>query len=96
MSARGFGSVVWAGAVAGAALGFYLVSLRVASERAALEDVESNIVRDGLELIVRLYVIQSDRGFRKNRAGSVGDCPLNPPQAGLGKQCCCRQANAYQ
>jgi hypothetical protein len=43
MSARGFGSVVWAGAVAGAALGFYLVSLRVASERAALEDVESNI-----------------------------------------------------
>jgi hypothetical protein len=43
MSARGFGSVVWAGAVAGAALGFYLVSLRVASERAALEDVESRI-----------------------------------------------------
>jgi hypothetical protein len=43
MSARGFGSVVWAGAVAGAALGFYLVSLRVASERASLEDVESRI-----------------------------------------------------
>jgi hypothetical protein len=43
MSTRGFGSVVWAGAVAGAALGFYLVSLRVASERAALEDVESRI-----------------------------------------------------
>jgi hypothetical protein len=32
-----------AGAVVGAALGFYLVSLRVASERAALEDVESRI-----------------------------------------------------
>lgn len=43
MSARGFGSLVWAGAVAGAALGFYLVSLRVASERAALEGVESQI-----------------------------------------------------
>ena len=43
MSARGFGSVLWAGAVAGAALGFYLVSLRVASERAALEDVETEI-----------------------------------------------------
>jgi len=43
MSARGFGSVIWAGAVAGAALGFYLVSLRVASERAALEDVETEI-----------------------------------------------------
>ena len=43
MSARGFGSVLWAGAVAGAALGFYLVSLNVASERAALEQVESEI-----------------------------------------------------
>jgi hypothetical protein len=32
-----------AGAVVGAALGFYLVSLRVASERAALEEVETKI-----------------------------------------------------
>jgi hypothetical protein len=44
MSARGFGSVIWAGAVAGAALGFYLVSLNVASERAELEQVETKIV----------------------------------------------------
>ena len=43
MSARGFGSVLWAGAVAGAALGFYLVSLNVASERAELENVETRI-----------------------------------------------------
>jgi hypothetical protein len=43
MSARGFGSVLWAGTVAGAALGFYLVSLNVASERAELEDVETRI-----------------------------------------------------
>lgn len=43
MSARGFGSVLWAGAVAGAALGFYLVSLNVASERAELEQVENRI-----------------------------------------------------
>ena len=43
MSARGFGPVIWAGAVASAALGFYLVSLRVASERASLEDVETEI-----------------------------------------------------
>ena len=43
MSARGFGSVIWAGAVAGAALGFYLVSLNVASERAELEQVENRI-----------------------------------------------------
>lgn len=43
MSARGFGSILWAGAVAGAALGFYLVSLNVASERAQLEEVETKI-----------------------------------------------------
>lgn len=43
MSARGFGSILWAGAVAGAALGFYLVSLNVASERAELEEVETRI-----------------------------------------------------
>ena len=43
MSARGFGSIIWAGAVAGAALGFYLVSLNVASERAELEQVETKI-----------------------------------------------------
>ena len=43
MSARGFGPVLWAGTVAGAALCFYLVSLNVASERAALEDVETEI-----------------------------------------------------
>src|SRR5512139_1009126 len=43
MSARGFGSVIWAGAVAGAALGFYLVSLNVASDRAELEQVENRI-----------------------------------------------------
>ena len=43
MSARGFGSVLWAGTVASAALGFYLVSLNVASERAELEDVENRI-----------------------------------------------------
>lgn len=43
MSARGFGSVLWAGAVAGAALGFYLISLNVASERSDLEEVETKI-----------------------------------------------------
>jgi hypothetical protein len=43
MSARGFAPVFWAGTVAVAALGFYLVSLRVASERAALEEVETEI-----------------------------------------------------
>ena len=44
MSARSFHSVFMVASCAGAALGCYLVSLRVASERAQLEDVESHIV----------------------------------------------------
>ena len=44
MSAKGFRSVFMVGAVASAALGCYLISLRVASERAALEGVETKIV----------------------------------------------------
>ena len=44
MSAHGFKSVFMVGGIAVAALGCYLVSLRVASERAALESVENKIV----------------------------------------------------
>ena len=44
MSGRSFRSVGWVATIASAALGCYLVSLRVASERAALEDVETEIV----------------------------------------------------
>ena len=44
MSARSFRSVFMVASCAGAALGCYLVSLRVASERAALETVETQIV----------------------------------------------------
>ena len=44
MSVRGFGSLVMATSVAGAALGCYLISLNVASERAELESVEARIV----------------------------------------------------
>jgi hypothetical protein len=44
MSAKGFRSVFMVASCAGAALGCYLVSLRVASERAALESVETKIV----------------------------------------------------
>jgi len=44
MSVRNFGSLFMVASCAGAALGCYLVSLRVASERAALEDVEAKIV----------------------------------------------------
>lgn len=44
MSSRSFRSVFMVASCAGAALSCYLVSLRVASERAALEDVEEKIV----------------------------------------------------
>lgn len=44
MSARSFGSLFMVASCAGAALGCYLVSLRVASERAAVENVETRIV----------------------------------------------------
>jgi hypothetical protein len=43
-AARSFRSVFMVASCAGAALGCYLVSLRVASERAALEQVETEIV----------------------------------------------------
>jgi hypothetical protein len=43
MSGRSFRSVFMVASCAGAALGCYLVSLRVASERASLEDVETKI-----------------------------------------------------
>lgn len=45
MSARGFGSLVTAATVVGTALGCYLISLKVASERAQLERVETEIVQ---------------------------------------------------
>lgn len=44
MIVQSFRSVMWVGAVAGAALSCYMVSLRVASERASLESVESRIL----------------------------------------------------
>ena len=44
MRGRSFRSVGYVATLASAALGCYLVSLRVASERAALEDVETKIV----------------------------------------------------
>jgi hypothetical protein len=44
MSARSFGSLFMVATCAGAALSCYLVSLRVASERAALENAETKIV----------------------------------------------------
>lgn len=60
MSRGGFGSLVMAASVAGAALGCYLVSLNVASERAELESVEADIVTTQREI----RVLQTEIGTR--------------------------------
>ena len=57
---RSFRSIVMVASCAGAALGCYLVSLRVASERAALEDVENQIVLEQRDL----RVLQTEIGTR--------------------------------
>jgi len=60
MSGRSFRSVFMVASCAGAALGCYLVSLRVASERAQLEDVESRIVLAQRDM----RVLQTEIGTR--------------------------------
>jgi hypothetical protein len=60
MSSRSFRSLFMVASCAGAALGCYLVSLRVASERAQLEDVENRIVLAQRDL----RVIQTEIGTR--------------------------------
>jgi len=60
MSSRSFRSVFMVASCAGAALGCYLVSLRVASERASLEDVETKIVLAQRDI----RVLQTEIGTR--------------------------------
>ena len=60
MSGRSFHSLFMVASCAGAALGCYLVSLRVASERASLEDVETRIVLAQRDL----RVLQTEIGTR--------------------------------
>jgi hypothetical protein len=60
MSGRSFRSLFMVASCAGAALSCYLVSLRVASERASLEDVETKIVLAQRDL----RVLQTEIGTR--------------------------------
>jgi hypothetical protein len=60
MSSRSFRSVFMVASCASAALGCYMVSLRVASERAQLEDVESHIVLAQRDM----RVLQTEIGTR--------------------------------
>ena len=82
MSARSFRSVFMVASCAGAALGCYLVSLRVASERAALEQVETEIVLAQRD--IRLLHTESSRAagwpsWTLNfRCCAVGPSPIIP------------------
>ena len=60
MSAPGFRSVFMVASCAGAALSCYLVSLNVASERAALEEVETQIVQTQRDI----RLLQTEIGTR--------------------------------
>jgi len=60
MSGRSFRSLFMVASCAGAALSCYLVSLRVASERSALEDVENQIVMTQRDL----RLLQTEIGTR--------------------------------
>ena len=60
MMVRGFREVGWVAAVAGTALGCYMVSLKVASERAALDQVQNRIVLAQRDI----RVLQTEIGTR--------------------------------
>ena len=81
MSAHGFRSLFMATSVAGAALGCYLVSLNVASERAKLERVEGKIVLAQRDI----RLLQTEIGTRGRLAQlerwNVGFIRLSAPTA---------------
>jgi hypothetical protein len=64
MIARGFKPVVWVAAVGAAALGCYMLSLRVASERADLTRLQSRIVATQQQI----RALQTDVGTRARLA----------------------------
>lgn len=81
MSAPGFRSVGWVAGVAATALGCYMVNLKVAAERVALEEVETRIViaqRD-------IRLLQTEIGTRGRLAQlekwNVKVLALSAPQA---------------
>ena len=82
MSAHGFKSLFMAASVAGAALGCYLVSLNVASERAKLELVEGKIVTTQHDI----RLLQTEIGTRGRLAQlerwNAGFIRLSAPTAG--------------
>jgi hypothetical protein len=81
MSSRSFRSVFMVASCAGAALSCYLVSLRVASERAALEDVESRIVLAQRDMRVLQTEIGTRGRLSQLERWNAGAFALSAPQA---------------
>jgi multidrug resistance efflux pump len=81
MSAASFRSVFMVASCAGAALGCYLVSLRVASERAALEDVETKIVLAQRDIRVLQTEIGTHEASLKTAPREKAEISLEPRPA---------------
>jgi hypothetical protein len=82
MSTRSFGSLFMVASCAGAALGCYLVSLRVASERAALEQVETRIVSTQSDLRLLQTEIGTRGRLSQLERWNAGAFELSAPAAG--------------
>lgn len=81
MSTRSFGSLFMVASCAGAALGCYLVSLRVASERAALESVEAKIVSTQTDLRLLQTEIGTRGRLSQLERWNAGAFELSAPEA---------------
>jgi hypothetical protein len=78
---RGFREVGWVAAVAGTALGCYMVSLQVASERAALEEVQNRIVMAQRDIRVLQTEIGTRGRLEQLESWNVKVLALSAPQA---------------
>ena len=78
---RGFREVGWVAAVAGTALGCYMVSLKVASERAALEAVHNRIVMAQRDIRVLQTEIGTRGRLEQLESWNVKVLALSAPQA---------------
>jgi hypothetical protein len=81
MSTRSFGSLFMVASCAAAALGCYLVSLRVASERASLESVEARIVRTQREVRMLQTEIGTRGRLSQLERWNAGAFELSAPEA---------------
>lgn len=78
---RGFREVGWVAAVAGTALGCYMVSLKVASERTALENVENRIVMAQRDIRVLQTEIGTRGRLEQLESWNVKVLALSAPEA---------------